>query len=194
MSGPTGPRGGNRRRKNQGSDLPQLEPRYLAIGKITRAHGLRGEIVVAVLTEFPDRFAETEWVYLGNEFEAEAYQLEGYRWNKRNILLKLSGVADRTQAEQLRGQLVQVPVEEAMPLPEGSYYMYQLLGLQVITTEGEMLGPIVNILETGANDVYVVDRQGKELLLPAIADVVQSVDLAKGQMIIKIIDGLIDQA
>jgi 16S rRNA processing protein RimM len=108
--------------------------------------------------------------------------------------LKLSGVADRTQAEQLRGQLVQVPVEEAMPLPEGSYYMYQLLGLQVITTEGEMLGPIVNILETGANDVYVVDRQGKELLLPAIADVVQSVDLAKGQMIIKIIDGLIDQA
>jgi 16S rRNA processing protein RimM len=155
---------------------------------------LRGEIVVAVLTEFPDRFAETEWVYLGNEFEAEAYRLEGHRWNKRNILLKLSGVADRTQAEQLRGQLVQVPVEEAMPLPEGSYYMYQLLGLQVITTEGEMLGPIVNILETGANDVYVVDRQGKELLLPAIADVVQSVDLAKGQMIIKIIDGLIDQA
>jgi 16S rRNA processing protein RimM len=146
---------------------------------------------VAVLTEFPDRFAETEWVYLGNEFEAEAYQLEGYRWNKRNILLKLSGVADRTQAEQLRGQLVQVPVEEAMPLPEGSYYMYQLLGLQVITTEGETLGPIVNILETGANDVYVVDRQGKELLLPAIADVVQSVDLAKRQMIIRIMDGLI---
>ena len=191
MSGPTGPRSGNRRRKNRRSDLPQLEPRYLAIGQVTRAHGLRGEIAVAVLTEFPDRFAETEWVYLGDQFEAEAYQLEGYRWHQRNILLKLAGVADRTQAEQLRGQLVQVPVEEAMPLPEGSYYLYQLLGLQVITTDGEPLGRIVNILETGANDVYVVDRQGKELLLPAIADVVQSVDLAKGEMIIKVMDGLI---
>jgi 16S rRNA processing protein RimM len=191
MSGPTGSRGGNRRRNNRSSDLPQLEPRYLAIGKVIRAHGLRGEITVAVLTEFPDRFAETEWVYLGNEFEAEAYRLEGHRWHKHNILLKLSGVTDRTQAEQLRGQLVQVPVEEAMPLPEGSFYLYQLLGLQVITTEGETLGPIVDILETGANDVYVVNRQGEKLLLPAIADVVRSVDLAKGEMIIKIIDGLL---
>jgi 16S rRNA processing protein RimM len=190
MSGPTGPRGGDRR-KNRSSDLPQREPRYLAVGKVTRAHGLRGEIVVAVLTEFPGRFAETELVYLGNEFEAEAYRLESYRWHKHTILLKLAGVADRTQAEQLRGQLVQVPVEEAMPLPEGSFYLYQLLGLQVITTEGETLGPIVNILETGANDVYVVERQGEELLLPAIAEVVQSVDLAKGQMIVKLIDGLL---
>ncbi len=190
MTGPSGPTKENRRRFGS-SGLRRPELRYLAVGKVTRAHGLRGEISVTVLTEFPDRFATTEWVYLGNEFEAEPYRLESYRWHKNNILLTLSGVTNRTQAEQLQGQFVQVPIEEAVPLPEGSYYLYQLLGLQVVTTEGEILGPIIDILETGANDVYVVDTNGRKILLPAIPDVVQSIDMTEGQMVVHVIDGLI---
>ncbi len=191
MNGPSGPTDKKIRKNSESSGVRRPELRYLGIGKVNRAHGLQGEISVIVLTEFPDRFATTEWVYLGTEFEAEAYRLESYRWHKDKILLTLAGVTNRTQAEQLRGQFVQVPLAEAMPLPEDSYYHYQLIGLQVITTTDQILGPLVNILETGANDVYVVDHAGQELLLPAIPDVVQSIDLNQGQIVVKLLEGLI---
>ncbi|MFN8458040.1 MAG: ribosome maturation factor RimM [Anaerolineae bacterium] len=190
MAGPMGPtneKGGHN--ESSGAAWPEL--RYLAIGKIIRAHGLRGELSVAVLTEFPERFDTTEWVYLGNEAEATAYRLVSYRWHQENVLLTLAGVTDRTQAEALRGQFVQIPVAEAAVLPEGSYYLYQLIGLNVQTTTGEFLGTISNILETGANDVYVVEHNGREILLPAIPEVVKSIDLPQGMMVIELINGLI---
>jgi 16S rRNA processing protein RimM len=172
------------------SSSPEL--RYLAVGKVVRAHGIHGEISISVLTDFPERFETAGWVYLGNEFEATPYRIEKYRWHKQNVLLTLAGVTDRTQAEQLRGQYVQIPIEEAVPLPEGSYYLYQLVGLDVITTEDQFLGTIADILETGANDVYVIrgDKQ-QEILIPAVADVVKTIDLEKGQVIVELIEGLI---
>jgi 16S rRNA processing protein RimM len=191
MTGPAGPTQENKMGDSRSSGSRQPELRYLAIGKIVRAHGLRGELSVAVLTEFPERFETTEWVYLGNEFEAIPYRLESYRWHKDNVLLTLAGVADRTQAEALRGQLVQVPLKEAVALPEGSYYLYQLIGLQVKTVEGEFLGTITSVMETGANDVYVVQNEGRELLLPAIPDVIKTIDLPNGLMVVQVMEGLI---
>ena len=191
MTGPIGPTKENRLGDSRSSGSRQPELRYLAIGKIVRAHGLRGEVSVAVLTGFPERFETTEWVYLGNEFEATAYRVESYRWHKDNVLLTLAGITDRTQAEVLKGQFVQVPIEEAVSLPEGSYYLYQLIGLQVQTTTGEFLGTITNVMETGANDVYVVQNEERELLLPAIPDVIKTVDIANGTMVVQVIDGLI---
>jgi len=175
-----------------GSSAPQQsELRYMAIGKVVRAHGLHGELSVSILTEFPERFETTEWVYLGNEFEASPYRLEGYRWHKKNLLLTLAGITGRTEAEQLRGQYVQVPLAEAVPVPEGSYYLYQLIGLQVVTIDGQSLGVVADIIETGANDVYVVEGDDKQILLPAIDDVVRSIDLETGQIVVQLIDGLI---
>lgn len=156
-----------------------------------RPHGLRGELSVTVLTEFPERFKDTERVYLGNEQEAEAYRLESYRWHRPNILLKLAGIDDRTQAEQVRGLLVQVPLEEAVPLPDGSFYLYELIGLEVVTTTSEVLGTLVDVLETGANDVYVVKAEGKEVLLPAIPEVIKSVNLKEGRVVVELMEGLI---
>lgn len=178
---------------NKSSDYLKSELRYLAIGQVVRAHGVRGEISVVVLTDFPERFETTEWVYLGNEFEAEPYRLKKYRWHNKHILLTLDGVSDRTRAEQLKEQLVQVPIEEAIALPEGSYYLYQLIGLQVVTTEGKTLGTIADILETKANDVYVVTTEDseQELLLPGIPEVIKSVDIEKGQVTVELIEGLI---
>jgi 16S rRNA processing protein RimM len=191
MAEPTGPsqKPNQRATRSSGSKKPEL--RYLAIGRVTQAHGLKGEISVAVLTEFPERFAVTKQVYLGDAFEATLYPLKSYRWHKDHVLLTLAGVNDRNEAETLKGQLVQVPIDEAMPLPEGVYYHYQLVGLKVVTTGGERLGTIVDVMETGANDVYVVDNKGQQILLPAIPDVVKSIDLEKGQMVIEVIDGLI---
>ena len=187
MTGPEGPGKG-------AGNVPERDSspefRYLAIGKVVRAHGIRGEISVTVLTDFPERFETTEWIYLGNEFEATPYRIEKSRWHQKNVLLTLTGITDRTEAERLRGQYVQVPIEDATPLPEGSYYLYQLVGLKVITVEGQLLGTIAEVLETGANDVYVV-KGDKEILIPAVADVIKSVDLEKGQVIVQLIEGLI---
>ena len=191
MTGPSGPSQKNTGGDSRSSGMRQPELRYLAIGRIIRAHGLRGEVSAAVLTDFPERFETTEWVYLGNEFEATPYRLQSFRWHKQNVLLTLEGVTNRTQAELLKGQLVQVPLEEAVLLPDGSYYLYQLIGLKVQDTSGKFLGTVKGVLETGANDVYVVEREGQELLLPAIPDVVKSVDIAAGIMVVHLIDGLI---
>ncbi len=192
MTGPIGPNTSKPKDSDQTLSSNSVEIRYLAIGRIVRAHGVRGEVSMAVLTEFPERFETTKRVYLGNEYEATPYDLEAYRWHKQNLLLTLGGIVDRTQAERLRNQLVQVPIGEAVALPEGSYYLYELMGLEVYTHEDEYLGKIVDIIETKANDVYVVEGdQPKQILIPAIDDVVKSVDLDLGKMEIKLLDGLI---
>lgn len=187
MGGPSSPQQQNSPANQSSSD----EIRYLAVGRIVKPHGLQGEVSTVVLTDFPERFETTEWFYLGTEYEAEPYRLVGYRWHKQNVLLSFETIVDRTQAETLRGLLVQIPVEEAMPLPAGKYYLYQLLGLHVITAEGQFLGVIGDILETGANDVYVIKSEATDILLPAIPDVVKQVDLEAGQMVVHLLEGLI---
>ena len=191
MAGPAGPsqKHNQRSTRSSGSEKPEL--RYLAIGKVVRAHGVKGEISVKIMTEFPERFEITEYVYLGDEFEATLYSLQSYRWHKDNVLLTLAGITNRSEAETLTGQLVQVPIEEAMPLPDGVYYQYQLVGLEVVTTMGERLGTLSDVMETGANDVYVVDNEGQEILLPAIAEVVKAIDMETGRMVVEVIEGLI---
>ncbi|MDM8529504.1 ribosome maturation factor RimM [Anaerolineales bacterium HSG24] len=188
MTGPVSPTKKNNRSRN--SNSRQSELRYLAVGRVVKAHGLKGELSMVVMTDFPERFDTTEWLYLGDEFDADPYRLTSYRRHKSNLLLTLAEVTDRNQADALRGLLVQIPIEAAMPLPEGSYYLYQLMGLEVISTDDESLGVIGDIIETGANDVYVVKGK-KDILIPNISDVVQSVDLEKKQMIVNILDGLI---
>ncbi len=190
MPGPTGPTDENKAGENRNSGKRQPEFRYLAIGQIIRAHGLQGEVSIRVLTDFPERFKTTEWLYLGNENEATAYRLESFRRHQDNLLLTLAGIINRTQAETLVGQFVQIPLEEATPLPEGTYYLYQLIGLQVQTIAGETLGVISDILETGANDVYVVKQNNQELLLPAIPEVVKQIDLTAELMVVELLDGL----
>jgi len=180
------------RQNKRGSDeiLPSTEPRFIAIGRILRPHGVRGEVVVEVWTDFPQRFDTIQTVYLGNEIEAEAWQVADTRWHKDRVLLKLQGCDNRTAAERLRGLLVQIPIEEAMPLPEGEYYPHQLVGLDVVTVEGENLGRLSDVLFTNANEVYVVVGPRGQILLPAIAEVILKVDLQAGQMVVRLMEGL----
>jgi 16S rRNA processing protein RimM len=192
MAGPAGPPSDQLKSTNPNSGLRRPEFRYLAIGRIVRAHGVQGEVSVAVLTDFPERFEQSEWLYIGNEYEADLYQLKSHRWHKQNVLLSFAGITDRNQAEKLIGQFVQIPVEDAVTLPEGSYYLYQIIGLQAVTVDGRPLGIITEVIETNANDVYVVqDDNGEDILLPAIPDVIQSIDLQRGIMTVDPIDGLI---
>jgi len=179
------------RRRGSAGTTNSAEPRFVAIGRIIRPHGVRGEVAIEVLTDFPERFDTVEVVYLGNELEAEAWRVKATRWHKDHVLLALHGCPDRTAADKLRGLLVQVPIEEAMPLSEGEYYVHELVGLDVVTVEGEDLGRISDVLFTHANDVYVVVGPRGQILLPAIAEVVERIDLTAGQMVVRLMDGLV---
>ncbi len=166
----------------------------MAIGQVVGVHGVRGEVKVEILTEDPHRFGRLQRVFVGPDGQEPApWPLEGYRLHQGRALLKLQGCDDRNRAETLRGFLVQVPLEEAIRLEEGEYYEHQILGLEVWTGTGEFLGQVVDILYTGANDVYVVRGSGPagdELLLPAIADVIREVDLEAGRLVVELLDGL----
>jgi 16S rRNA processing protein RimM len=181
----------NERRRGSDGISDSFEPRFIAIGRITRAHGVHGELVVEVLTDFPERFDSIELVYLGDVNKAETRRVKATRWHKDRVLLTLEGCQDRTSAEQLRGLLIQIPIEEAMPLPEDEYYPHQLVGLDVVTVEGEELGRISDVIFTNANEIYVVTGPHGQILLPAIADVIKQVDLAEGHLLVEIMEGLL---
>lgn len=170
------------------------EPRYLAVGQVIGAHGVGGEIKVAILTQDPQRFARLRRVFVGQDDEVPvARRLQGVRLHHGRALLKIEGCDDRDAAQALLGALIQVPLKEAIPLEEGEYYEHQIVGLQVQTARGELLGEVVEILYTGANDVYVIqspDSGRRELLLPAIAGVVLQVDLDAGRLIVEVPEGL----
>jgi 16S rRNA processing protein RimM len=183
------------RQKGSGEQRRAPEPRFLIIGQVVGAHGVRGELKVQILTEDAQRFGLLKQVLIGLEDEEPvAWPLEGYRWHTGRALLKLRGCDDRTAAAAMRGYLVQVPREEAIPLEEGEYFEHQILGLEVWTAAGESLGEVVDILYTAANEVYVVQGPNlgsRELLIPAIEDVVLEIDLEAGRLVVELLEGLL---
>ena len=133
----------------------------------------------------------------GSEMQVEGksgpYHVQACRTSRGRLLVELAECTDRDGAETLRGLEMYVSLGSAPPLPEGTYYQWQILGLLVVTGSGESLGKVVEILETGANDVYVVRGEGgQELLLPAIEDVVKEVDLEGGRMTVALLPGLLN--
>jgi 16S rRNA processing protein RimM len=166
---------------------------HLAIGRITTAHGLRGEVRVELHTDFPERFAPEVTVYIGEALVATT--IDYARPHKQQLLVKLVGVDTRNDAEALRGQWLFVPEAEAIDLEPDTYWVHDIVGLFVYTENGEALGVISEVLFTGANEVYVIQRadNGAELLIPAIADVVQNVDLAAKRVTVRLLPGLLDE-
>jgi 16S rRNA processing protein RimM len=160
------------------------EPVFLVVGRLRKAHGVRGEISMEVLTDFPERLSTRKSVYVGDDHLP--LQVTRMRWKDRLMLFSFAGYNDCDQVNLLRNELVYVRRDELPPLPEGKYYHYQLLGLAVRDETGNQLGNLEEILETGANDVYVVRAEGKEdLLLPAIGDVILQVDLEVGVLVVR---------
>ncbi|TDA65641.1 MAG: 16S rRNA processing protein RimM [Clostridia bacterium] len=168
---------------------------YIAVGEILGPHGVHGEVKVRPLTDFPERFYRLETVRVRLGGEPRPYTVEQCRvLQGHTIIIRFVGVSDREAAATLRGGLIEIPPEEVVPLPEGHYYVFQLVGLPVYTVEGELLGRLKDVLSTGANDVYVVadDRTNKEILLPAIREVIKEVDLDGEKMIIDPLPGLLE--
>jgi 16S rRNA processing protein RimM len=165
-------------------------PRYLIIARVLKPFGTRGELKIEILTDFPERFASLRTVYLGDD--AKSFSVEHTRPLSKGMLLKLVGIDTPEDAAALRDQLIQVARADAVALPENRVYLYQLIGLMVKTVDGERLGEIVDVLDTRANDVYIVSDGTREILLPAIPDVVREINVERGEMIVQLIEGLVE--
>ena len=165
------------------------EPYDVLIGVIVGAHGVRGELRVAPETDFPERFARLEQVSVAPPGAApRLVKITAARSHvgKGLVLLRLEGVDDRDAAEALRGAELRIPESDLTALPAGQYYEFQILGLPVVTEDGRDLGKIIDIIHTGANDVYETPLA----MIPAIDHIVREVDLEQGRVVVHWVEGL----
>lgn len=175
--------------QSAGSPSPG-EPVFLVIGKLRKPHGVRGEISMEVLTDFPERITSGSTVFIGSTHRATP--IRSLRWHNQLLLLSFQGYTDLDQVGGLRNQYVYVRSDQLDSLAEDEYYHHQILGLQVFSDSGEPLGVVTTILETGSNDVLVVESPaGKEILLPVIDEVILRIDLAGGTIYVHLLPGLL---
>lgn len=170
-------------------------PQYLLIGEILRPHGILGELRMRVLTHHPEHLPQLKQIYLSKSPDAAqvtTHNLERVRMNQEYALLKLRGVDDRNQADLLRQLFVLVSIHDAIPLDEGEHYLYELIGVEVCTETGEVLGKLKEVLETGANDVYIINspRYG-EVLIPATSETIVSTDINAKTIVVRLPEGLL---
>lgn len=156
----------------------------IAVGKIVAPHGVRGDLRVVPLTDFPERFHSLKRIYLDDNAMAT---VEAIKFHQQFVLVKLYECNTRDEAELLRGKYIQIPQEEVMPLPAGHYYLFEIMDCKVYTEEGDYLGTVTDIVQTGSNDVYTVTAEnGATRLIPALREVVRSIDIAGKKIVVKL--------
>ncbi len=163
------------------------EPEYVIIGQILAPSGIKGKIKVAVTTDFPQRFTPSSKVYINRQ----PMTIDTTEWHKGKPVIKLNAINSVEEAQKLRGQTIVIHHSQLQPLPEGQYYLFQIIGLEVWTTQEELLGVVTEIQTAESNDTYIVSGDRGEILIPAIADVIKSIDLNKRRMVIEPILGLL---
>lgn len=165
----------------------------LRVGIISSTHGIRGEVKVFPTTDDVQRFRTLKQVFLDTGKEQMELEIEGVKFFKQFVILKFKGIDTINEIEPYRGKDLLVTREHAVPLEEGEYFISDLIGLRVVSDQGEELGELIDVLQTGANDVYIVKREGKkELLIPAIRQCILQTDLAAQLMTVHLLDGLLD--
>ncbi len=161
--------------------------KMLCVGEIVNTHGVRGELKVVPLVDEPSDLLEFSHIFINNK----EYEIENVRFHKDFALIKLKGIDDMNIAEQFKQKFMELPREELKPLPDGRYYVCDLIGLKVIDKELGELGTINEVMETVSNYIYVVEYKGKPLCIPIIDGVVEKVDLDNGTINVVLPKGLI---
>jgi len=179
---------------NKGSGSPTKgEPDYLIIGYLRRAHGVRGEMVMEIQTDFPERLKPETKVFVGKDYQPMT--IAAARNHSEGLLIKLNGIDSPEDAARYRNQLVYVTAADRPPLPKGQFYIHELIGFDVTDEEDGLIGKLTEILQTGANDVYVVTRpDAGEALLPVIPSVVLKIDADRRLIRVHLIPGLLDES
>ncbi len=176
------------------NSMARKQPKYLVLGEILRPHGIRGEVRMRMFTDYPERLTELKAVYIGKsatDKHIARLGLKQVRFNKDYALLTLEGYSSRSESDRLRSKVVMVDVDDAMPLEDGEYYLFQLIGLKVVA-DYQDIGRIKEVLQTGANDVYVVEsRKYGEILIPAHAETIASIDFDAEIVTMSLPEGLL---
>lgn len=165
--------------------------KYLELGQIVNVKGLKGEVKVNSFTDDNTKFERIPKVFLKRKESLKEYEIENVGYSKNQVIIKFKNVNTVEEAETLRNSYIVVDREIFGELPEGVYYIADLIGLDVYTESNEYLGKVDDIFSTGSNDVYVVkDELGKQKLLPGIDEVIKQIDLESGKIIVNLIEGL----
>lgn len=162
------------------SEAKKKEDNRIVIGKAGAPQGIHGDIRIIPLTDFPERFEELKQVYVGDE----KLDIVGMKYHKQFILLRFRQYDVREEVAKLTGKLLMIDRADVMPLEEGEYYTFDIIGLTVYDMEGSELGTVTEVLKTGSNDVYVASKKGeaKQLLIPALKAVVKEINVPEGFM------------
>lgn len=167
--------------------------KYLEIGQIVNTFGIKGQVKIVPFTDDITRFDELKEIYVEKKNELKLFQIEQVNYKKNMVILKLKGIETVEEAEKLRNCYLKIDRKDAKKLPKDTYFIVDLLGLDVYTDEGKLLGRVDDIYNAGSSDIYVVkDELGKQILLPAIRDVLKEVDLENQKIIVHLIKGLVD--
>ena len=165
---------------------------YLEIGQVVNIFGIKGMIKVKPFTENIKRFDKLTKIYIKKKNTEKEYEIEEVKYHKNMVLIKLKGIDTVEEAEKLRDGYLQVDRKDEEPLEEGTYYIVDMIGLEVYTDDENILGKLEDIYNTGSNDIYVVkNEQRKQILLPAISEVIQKIDMENKKIIVHLIEGLI---
>ena len=163
--------------------VPNTSNERIVIGRVGAAHGIRGELRIIPLTDFPERFAVLREVMVGDEL----LHIESVKPQGKNFLMRFREYTVREDAQKLTGRLLTVARAEAAPLDEGEYYVFDIVGLTVYDEENNEFGTVENVLRTGSNDVYAVrSEDGREILIPALRKVVRTIDVPNGRMTVRL--------
>lgn len=164
----------------------------MEIGQIVNTYGIKGFLKVVPYTDDITRFEDLKTIYIEIKGSLKSVIIEEVKYAKNLVLLKLEGIDDINTAQIYKNCYIKIDRKDAVKLPEDSYFIVDLIGLQVYTDNNEELGNIVDVYPTGANDIYVVkNEEGKQVLLPAIGDVIKKVDIENKKMIVHLIEGLV---
>lgn len=169
-----------------------MSEQLMEIGQIVNTYGIKGFLKVVPYTDDIKRFEKLKSIYIQTKKSLETVIIEEVKYAKNLVLLKIKGIDNINDAEIYKNCYIKIDRSDAVELPEDSYFIIDLIGIKVYTDEGEALGDIIDVFPTGANDVYVVKNElGKQVLLPAIGDVIKNVDIKNKKMIVHLIEGLV---
>lgn len=164
---------------------------YLDIGKVINTHGVKGEVKVLPLTDNPERYDLLKHLFLDRDGTLKEYNVEWVKYHKGFVLLKLKGIDNLNHAEEVKNCILKVHRSQAVELPEGSYFICDLIGIIVYDLEGKELGSLRDVLQTGSNDVYVVSKDGSDILIPALKTVVKDIDLEHRRILVDLPEGIL---
>jgi 16S rRNA processing protein RimM len=164
---------------------------YLSIGQIINIHGFRGEVKVYPLTDDISRYKRLTEVYVEENTQLVKYEVESVKFLSSTIAMKLKGIDTEEAANKLRNFYIKVDRKSAVKLPKDSYFICDLIDLEVYNEKGLLLGTIRDVMQTGSNDVYVVQTAEKDILIPALKEVVKEVDLKNRKIVVELPEGLI---